>query len=201
MRYILNVSMIIFSTLAFSQEKMNLLDYATNYVEFEKDDVQIINGLLYTNSYFNPKLLSGDIKVLDYYNSGKLYSEEYYEDGELTWIWYFFENGRISDLISYKNGKRHGFTREYCNDCRSAKYLLYEVEYKNGVKHGLERYWYANGRLFVEENYENGLKEGEHKTYYLNGNLQTKGNYYYDNREGLWIHYRKNGSRHYTEYY
>ena len=194
-RNILLVFLIIFSISAYSQNKTNLLDYADK--EYNKDDIQIKNGLLYSNSYYDSKLLSGNITVVDYYNSGELLTEERYRNGKLYARLEYFKSGGCSSLIEYKNGKQHGLLIEYC---RTAK-KCFKAVYKNGILHGLQQAWYENGRLHWEVNYQNGKKEGEYKEYYQNGNLSEKGKYYYGNREGQWVYYNKDGSIQGGEYY
>ena len=55
--------------------------------------------------------------------------------------------------------------------------LWSETEYKNGIKHGMSRNWRENGQLFYEEEYKHGIKHGMSRNWHENGQLQCETEY------------------------
>ena len=116
------------------------------------------------------------------------------EDG-LTTFWY--ENGKKSSEITYKNGKLEGlmtrwyeygqkqFERTYKDGKEDGLFISW---YENGQKEfeginaggfqdGLWKSWHTNGSKMAEENYKDGIRIGTHTFWYEN--RQKKGEYYY----------------------
>jgi len=79
---------------------------------------------------------------------------------------YFHENGRLSQVSTYIDGKMNGFIAWY----------------------------YENGNLRETGIYKNGIAFGENITYYDNGSLKAKGPNVSDKKEGLWVYWYKNGN-------
>ena len=52
-----------------------------------------------------------------------------------------------------------------------------EANYKDGKLDGVQRYWYSNGQLYIEENYKNGQQDGVQRYWYDNGQLNEEANY------------------------
>ena len=50
-------------------------------------------------------------KWMYFFADGKLFSEEYYEDGELDGdLKNYYKNGKLLEHTQYRNGKKHGFS-------------------------------------------------------------------------------------------
>tara|TARA_Y100000385_G_scaffold241809_1_gene258436 strand:- start:108 stop:524 length:417 start_codon:yes stop_codon:yes gene_type:complete len=62
------------------------------------------------------------------------------------------KNGQVIWLSEYKNGKLHGFTRQWDGNGK----LWAEDSYKNGLPDGYQRQWYDNDKFSHEFYYENG---------------------------------------------
>ena len=99
-----------------------------------------------------------------------------YDNGDKIESSSFFTNGKISKLISFRDNKKHGVTKEY----------------------------YLNGNVKSEFNFENGLECGEYKRYYEDGTLREEGmsendsaisrKEYYDNGKLKSVAKRENGA-------
>lgn len=66
-----------------------------------------------------------------------------------------YKFGRPLEIQNYKDGKLHGFFRQYHED--TGKMQL-EAEYKDGLQDGIMRYFNANEEVIMEYVYKNGQK-------------------------------------------
>ena len=68
----------------------------------------------------------------EYYDSGALYSETPYVNGEKQGIEkHYYESGALELEIPYVNGKRHGIEKRYNKDKANIEYLvLYKENWK-----------------------------------------------------------------------
>ena len=89
---------------------------------------------------------------------------------------YHNSNGRLSQVIPYANGLRHGLGINYYDN----GYKSSETPYRNGKKHGQQLSWYRNGNLKSKLSWENGKQRGEYRTWYKNGRPSACWTYYYD---------------------
>lgn len=87
------------------------------------------------------------IEHKEYYGNGKIYLQEFYRDGQPEEEHkYWDEDGRLQNVVSYKNGKLDGETKS----------------------------WYSNGQISTQEFYRDGTPEGEHKSWHENGVLNGR---------------------------
>lgn len=99
------------------------------------------------------------------YESRKLKTEIYYEDGYQIRFKNFYESGLIK-----------------CDTC-----------VKDGQSHGEEKTWYETGELESESNYENDKGEGLFKKYYKTGQVNTIGFMMNNEPIGIWKYFHING--------
>lgn len=71
-------------------------------------------------------------------------------------ILYYHEDRFTGNLVSYYTHKG----------------LKTDIEYKNGKKHGYEKQWDNNSNIIIERYYTNGKKVGLHKGWWNNGNIK-----------------------------
>jgi len=166
-----------------------------------------------------------------YYESGELSSEGYLEDGKPNgyWItyypnqlrksegnrkdflldgpWKFYdEKGNLSQLITYKAGKKDGRTELY-EDCHLAELSIFEagvqigvqtqfypdssdslikatIPYQEGVKDGIARFYAKDGRLVEIVTYKKGFVAAREKVNQKDADGL---------KQGLWKEYYPNG--------
>ena len=80
----------------------------------------------------------------------------------------FYPSGKLGVEISYKDGKREGFSRMYYESGQ----LKEEGFYKNDKMEGFYRKYYESGKIAQEVMYKNDLKEGEEKKYRPTGDVE-----------------------------
>ncbi|MDR1171890.1 MAG: toxin-antitoxin system YwqK family antitoxin [Bacteroidales bacterium] len=105
--------------------------------------------------------------------------------------YYYYPSGKLRQVISYKNGRKQGASKEF--DENGTVITLYEYhndymisrEFVNrvndrGEKNGTWKTFYTDGKLKDEEIYKNGVLDGTSKMYSGQGNLINERSY----REG-----------------
>ncbi len=151
-----------------------------------------------------------------YYNiDGFIINKETFNNGNIATQTAFFKNGKIKRLVAFKNGIKHGVTKEYDDE----GVLLKEIEYQ---KDKIARIvYFQNGKRLREEVFENNhikkisfkndkklkeevfikdseIKDGVWKFYDDNENIQSEtvykkdkkiqfGDYINTKKEGEWI--------------
>ncbi len=102
--------------------------------------------------------------------------EMYLDDKREGPSYYYHPNGKIQQVINYRNGKRQGFSRvfdengtiitieEYINGQLTSREYINRVN-ANGQKHGVWRTFHPNGTLKEEEFYKNGVLDGITRIY------------------------------------
>lgn len=137
------------------------LFFTTMYAKEEVDYHELIEKE--GESYYQEELFTG--KAIDGRN------RFYFQNGKATGTWlFFYKNGNIKSIESWKEGKLDG------------KYILYledgtksmQTFYKQGKDNGNYRLYYPNGSLRVVGQYENGKPKGTWYYYNENGKLKGK---------------------------
>jgi len=101
--------------------------------------------------------------------------------------------GNISEIINYKDDKKHGLNKKIY-DNGNLEEICYYVD---NIKHGPCKTYHENinERLESECNYINGMINGEKKYYNLNSELVGIKTYINDNLEGYYKRTCYNGTR------
>jgi antitoxin component YwqK of YwqJK toxin-antitoxin module len=88
----------------------------------------------------------------------KLTEEGTFKNGKKHGLWIAYHpGGRLPAVTSdYKDGKLHGFVREY--DFKAGKLLRSETQYKDGVKHGKMTIYDKRGKKVAEKFFDNGIE-------------------------------------------
>ena len=82
-----------------------------------------------------------------------------------------WSNGNIRYEWYYKNGQRaDGESKGW----HSNGQLKQVITWKNGKRHGLYTSWYKNGQKKEEKTYKDGKKEGVGTIWYKNGQIQEE---------------------------
>lgn len=134
---------------------------------------QYDDGVLYYEVALTDK--DAPLDYIFYHSNGKVnyrYKEKDGDpiDGDIV---YYYNNGKQSSKLNFKNKKRQGLVnRFYKNGARGA------VEnYENGKLTGLCKYYFANGNIKSEYNYDNDELNGPFKLYFLDGKTESEGSY------------------------
>ena len=78
---------------------------------------------------------------------------KYYKDGKLNGNCISFdEDGNITNIIDYKDDKKHGFWRGFYNG-----WLMWVEPYKDNKKHGKKIFYNKDGTINKVEIYKNGV--------------------------------------------
>jgi antitoxin component YwqK of YwqJK toxin-antitoxin module len=96
------------------------------------------------------------------------YTLTIYKHGKPYGIVRKYSDGKLSDMIPYKDGKINGLEKIYDDD----GHLQCERPYTNGKTNGIEKWYYPNGKIQSENSYVNDLANGVWKDYYINGKIK-----------------------------
>ena len=100
-------------------------------------------------------------------------------------------NGRVKDLIQYKNGKKHGRSSRWCENGKREE----EKQYKNGKLHGRSTRWYENGQKASENNYKDAKPHGLWALWSENGLRRTQKHYQDEKLHGRATRWYENGQK------
>lgn len=108
-------------------------------------------------------------KYYSYYTSA-LVSEEYYVKGKKTGLHKsFYENGQVSEEITWANDYKEGKWAQY----------------------------FPDGKEKMKTNYSFNMVNGQYYFYHENGLLMILGNFVDNKRHGTWVFYNEDGSEKY----
>ena len=158
----------------------HLLDSTWVFYTQTGDTLQIINYRLGKKSGFSYQYetVTQRNQVSRHYLKSK---ELFLDDKREGQSFYYFPNGKIRQIIPYRNGRKHGRSMEF--DENGTVITLYE--YRNdsmverepvnrmnadGEKVGVWKTFYPDGTLKEEEFYKNGVLDGATKLYSEKGN-------------------------------
>lgn len=97
---------------------------------------------------------------------------------------YAEENGQVLAEQNFKNGKRHGISKEYFKNGQVRE----SMNYKEGMGDGVLNVYNPSGDLLVRRRYKNGLLNG-FSEWYKNRELTQRMNYKDNQPNGLSEHY------------
>ena len=107
-----------------------------------------------------------------YYDTGKLEKQRFYNNGKQDGIYrHFNPQGNVIYLVTYKDGLKHG---EYKYFSPKTGKPIREEFFKEDKKHGIQKEYYTNGQLKLQENFSYGKKQGKFFTYYENGQIKEE---------------------------
>ena len=149
--------------------------------------------------------LSGRLLKKSIYKDGDVISyEAYYLDGQLslkyttssekdtlyeTYIRYY-ENGKLWEKRTDKNGKTDGLIEEYYEDGK----LKIKCTYQDGKRKGPFEKYFRNGNLEEKGTYLDEYHfDGPYERYHENGQLREKSTYKNGQLDGLYESYFENG--------
>lgn len=107
------------------------------------------------------------------YESGQLYTEQYYKEGIICSMKHYHKNGKLKSEVRYLDGKKEGLYKSYHESGK----LSTESNYKKGKEDGVSLSYYENGQIADEFIYKNGEQVNPQRSYYENGQLCHEGYY------------------------
>ena len=127
-----------------------------------------------------PDVFIGPIIVKD----GIRYDQE--TNQPITGIHYSYatENGQVLTEQTFKNGRKHGISKEYFKNGQ----LRDSLNYNNGMPDGVLNVYNSNGDLLAKRRYKNGLLTG-FSEWYEDRELTQRMNYKDNKPNGLSEHY------------
>jgi antitoxin component YwqK of YwqJK toxin-antitoxin module len=118
--------------------------------------------------YFDTKHNLYNGKYEEFYDNGNNKLVMFLKNGEQdSTTLLYFEDGKINEIRSYKNGLRHGKWETY----NSKGQKLAEAWYRNDKKDGIWRIWDENGILRYKMPYSNDERIGEWFIYNEKGEI------------------------------
>jgi antitoxin component YwqK of YwqJK toxin-antitoxin module len=128
-----------------------------------------------------------------WFKNGQLQSEAHYAhdlpEGKVV---SYYEDGAVATEATYKNGKKEGEDITYFPGGTKKKYLK---TYAAGEATGIEKEWYENGTLKMEQQWEKNILNGPYVTYYKNGHKEEEGTYKDGAYDGKRYMYNQQGKK------
>lgn len=175
------------------------------------------NGTLYTsseyryNQYHGRKEFyswNGKLQMVRFYDEGRLIGYSYLDttgkevpmipiENETAHIKAYFDNGKISREMEYKNGQLVNKYKAYYYSGQ----LENELDYDANTYNGKDIEYYENGNLKLERPYLFDDLHGVVKEYYENGKMKRESNYRNDERNGITSYFDENGKLTKKEHY
>ena len=139
---------------------------------------QLVGGLPHGNWFVITKKVDNDTILV---------KKTVYDRGnKLSDTSYFFQTGKLTQTISYKNGLEDGVSKEYWPNGQ----LRGEVSYKQGVADGVVRNYSAGGELLTQLLYVNGEEDLNYPDRYLSDKIEYDTTYVGFNQP-IWKYYAK----------
>lgn len=115
--------------------------------------------------------------------TGGLISKELYLNDIKQGTSYYYEDGKLYMIISYKNGKKQGIAKELDADGNIITLYEYKNDYlifkdkinrkdSKGLKQGTWKSFYPNDKIKIEANYINDTLNGYYKEFDERGNIK-----------------------------
>jgi antitoxin component YwqK of YwqJK toxin-antitoxin module len=130
----------------------------------------------------------------EFYPGGKKFVEGQYRQGRREGDWtYWFDNGQINRMVSFKNGQLDGQWEVY----RADGTLAAKQSFAAGLRDGTWVIYNETGKQPLrEENYaDKGKVDGVWKLWYPNGQLQQQAGFKLGQRHGALIQWKEDGSK------
>lgn len=162
------------------KRKNFLLDSTWNFYNQSGELVEVINyqlgkrsGYTYKFTYDNPERPG---------RSTLISKELYINDKKEGDAYYYHQTGELNEIVSYKNGKKEGYAKEFDKDSTIITLKQFQDNYMisrerinrtdaNGLKQGTFKSFFEDGTVRKEENYLEGELHGYLREYDEEGKL------------------------------
>ncbi len=116
--------------------------------------------------------------IVDGYRSEYILAE--FKDGMYDGEYQYFKNTKLRESAQYKDGRRHGVTKDYFADGETVEK---ESFFKEGKPDGLFKTYHHTGKLYAEKEYKNGLEHGIDRVYDVETGKLTRDVKYVDGKQ------------------
>lgn len=149
---------------------------------------------------------TGELKAIMSFrkNSEKVYTQFFYDDGEIAgegnyvnnkkdsiWTYYSYYSGAITSTETYVNGVKHGIEKKYYNNGTVSE----EIEWSQDMKHGQWNQYFEDGVVKLKTTYYYNKLNGSYSFYWPNGNIYILGNFVDNKQHGVWSFFTDDGKK------
>lgn len=133
-----------------------------------------------------------------YFNSKKIRAKGFYYDQKKDSLWTYYSEAtqRVKAEERYYRGAKQGIWRIYYDSGQ----VFSEINYANDMKNGSWKEYFEDKSIRLSAFYDNDLLTGDYILYSLTGTVLSKGNYKDGHREGEWITYNDKGQKEHVEF-
>ncbi len=126
------------------------------------------------------------------YEDGKLAAQGVYYNSlkDSTWSYYSYYDRTLTATESYQKGMRQGRMTNFYSNGNVSEVL----NWKNDKKHGVWEQYFPGGKLKMMGYYTDDKLEDDFLVNYDNGNPYLKGYYVNDKRQGKWTFFKEDGT-------
>ena len=151
--------------------------------EYQIEKISVINygdgRLLFRTNDDKEEPLNGKHRIIDGYHSEYILAN--FKNGMYDGDFQHFKNSKLKEFAQYKEGRRHGTTKEYFADGETVEKEYY---YKEGKPDGIFKTYHHTGKLLSEKGYKDGLEHGFDRAYDDSGKIIRESNYVNGKAEG-----------------
>jgi antitoxin component YwqK of YwqJK toxin-antitoxin module len=130
-------------------------------------------------------------KATLFYQDGTLAAEGNYvnEKKDSVWRYYSYYDNRLASIETWNNGIKHGVSSVFYENGKVSE----SVWYKNDSRNGPWRQYYENGSIRTETLFDNDQRNGVFKFYSPSGRIEISGQYLNNQMEGEWTYFDEFG--------
>jgi antitoxin component YwqK of YwqJK toxin-antitoxin module len=146
-------------------------------------------GQLYTVMHFDTN--SAYVKTRFFYQNGKPAAEGYFYRTikDSTWKYYSYYDGHLVSTEHYTRGKKQGAEYQYYENGKVSEKITWHKDFK----HGPWLQYFNDGKKKMEATFHNDQLNGSYIVYYPDGRLFVLGHYENGKRHGTWVLYNEKG--------
>lgn len=175
--------------------ELEISDSFFNRIEkfFNKETSELTKTIWYKDNLEYKRAYENGYQKYYYSNKGLIINEEGFVKKNLEqglWKRYWNEDGKLKEIINFKDGKPHGERKNYWKNGN----LKSSAYWDSGLQSGKGFFYYENGNL-EESNYRfNEKLHGVYKAYYPDKTLKTHCNYWNNHPLDTCRNYYPNGN-------
>lgn len=141
------------------------------------------DGKLKSTQVYKPKSDESEVTIYD--TDGKTITTVGHYKGKVKdGEWKYYNEGKLTLVENYVNGKREGISKGYKNDA-----VIEEIPYKNDKIDGIRKAFLENGKIYSETEYKDGKMNGNYKLYEGQEQPIEEGSFKNGKRSGEWRSY------------
>jgi antitoxin component YwqK of YwqJK toxin-antitoxin module len=129
--------------------------------------------------------------TVSYFPNGRKMAAGRYQDEKKDSTWQFFkeEDGVLVAEENYKAGRKSGISQSFFEDGKVSEMITWIA----GVRYGPWEQYYSDGKIRLKSAYLNDEKNGPFRTFYNSGQPMMTGAYAAGRMDGAWTYYDEKG--------